>query len=135
MKFLFNYLKSRILGYMLFLAPDKTAASLALSGSNLASPQGASLASAAQVVITNAIHPLTGTTQLTTVKIPTGFRGVFGFVCAAGANGATGGTYAASDGVNETIPFAVGWVSAANKLALFYTDGLKAYPLVLTAAA
>lgn len=135
MKYLINYLKNRLLfGYMLFIAPDRTAASLALTGSNLASPQGASLVSAAQITITNAIHPLTGATQITTVKIPTGFRGIFGFVPAAGANGATGGVYAASDGTNETIPFALGWVGVANKLCLFYTDGLKAYPLVLTAA-
>lgn len=102
-------------------------AAMNLTSSFLASNWGASLASAATMTITSAIHKVTGTTQCTLVKIPTGFRGVFIFVPAAAFPTATGGTYAASDGTNESVPFASAQTCSANEPLICVTDGLLIY--------
>ncbi len=52
-------------------------AAMNLAGSPLAPNWGATIASATQITITSAIHKVSGTTSITTVKIPTGFRGAF----------------------------------------------------------
>lgn len=109
--------------------PDYPAA-MNLASSPLASNWGATLASATTMTITNAIHKVTGTTSCNLVKIPTGFRGVFIFVPAAAFPVATGGTYAPSDGVNESIPFANAQTCAANEPLICVTDGLLIYATV-----
>lgn len=94
----------------------------------------ASAASLANVV-NAAICYVTGTNAMTGLRLPRGFRGLVCLIPSAAANGTTGGTLAYSaDGLTEDIPFAVGWVGAANKAALFVSDGVKLYPVVLTAA-
>lgn len=105
------------------------------AAANAQSPNvGAVLASAAQITITSLCHKVTGTTPVTTVKIPTGYRGLVVFI----PNGAlpcnAGGAYVASDGVNEVIPFGVSAIGANNKAMVYFCDGLLLYPVVLTAA-
>jgi len=109
--------------------PDYPAA-MNLAGSALASNVGASVASAATVTITSAITPVTGTAAVSLVKIPAGFRGAFVLIPAGACTTVTGGTYAGSDGVNESIPWAVAVTCVANKALLCVTDGLKVYPLL-----
>ena len=102
-------------------------AALSLMGSSLAPNWGAVLASATQITITSAIHKVTGTTSVTTVKIPTGFRGAFVLVPTGAVPLTSGGTYVASDGTNEVIPFALTQTCVANRIALCVTDGLLIY--------
>jgi hypothetical protein len=97
----------------------------------------ASVASLANVVNFFAT-PLSAANAVTGFRLPRGYRGLFCIIPAAGMSGATGGTLAyatQADGqLTEDIPIAVGFVCAANKAALFVTDGAKVYPVVLTAA-
>lgn len=113
-----------------------------MSSSGSASPSSGnvnpvSFASAASLAnLVNAfICYVTGTNAMTGLRLPRGYRGLVALIPAAAANGTTGGTLAYSaDGTTEDIPFAVGWVGAANKAALFITDGKFLYPVVLTTA-
>jgi len=109
--------------------PDYPAA-MNLAGSSLAPNVGASVASAATITITSAITKITGTAAVSLVKIPAGFRGVFVLIAAAAFTTVTGGTYAGSDGVNESIPISVALTAVANKAILCVTDGLMIYPLL-----
>lgn len=112
-----------------YFFPDYPAA-MNLTGSPLASNWGATLASATQIIITSAFHKVTGTVSCTSVKIPTGFRGMFILVPAAAFPVATGGVYVASDGVNEVIPWANAQTCAANEPLICVTDGLLVYAAV-----
>lgn len=126
-------MKNKILGWLAFLGILKFVdypAAMSLAASPLASNWGATLASATQITITSAIHKVTGTTSCTTIKIPTGFRGMFVLVPAAAFPVATGGVYVASDGVNEVIPFANAQTCAANEPLICVTDGLLIYSAV-----
>ena len=102
-------------------------AAMNLSGSALAPNWGAVLASATQITITSCIHKITGTTSITTVKIPTGFRGAFVLVPTGAVPLTSGGTYVASDGTNEVIPFALTMTCVTNRAVLCVTDGLLIY--------
>jgi len=112
------------LGIMKFV--DYPAASM-LVGSPLAPNWGPTLASATQITITHAIHKVSGTTSITTVKIPTGLRGAFVLVPTGAVPLTSGGTYVASDGTNEVIPFALTQTCVTNRIALCVTDGLLIY--------
>lgn len=104
---------------------------MSLTGSTLAGNCLTSVvASAATIIIVAGITRITGNTQVTLVKLPTGFRGVF---CnyntdAAPHTTATGGTYAASDGTYEAVPFALASTVVRYKMLLVLSDGTYLYP-------
>ena len=102
-------------------------ATMNLQGTPLAPNWGATLASATQITITNAVHKVSGTTSVTTVKIPAGFRGAFVLVPTGAVPLTSGGTYVASDGTNEVIPFALTMTCVTNRAVLCVTDGLLIY--------
>lgn len=102
-------------------------AAMGLVGTAIAPNWGATLASATQITITSAFHKVTGTTSITTVKIPAGFRGMFCLIPAGAVPLTSGGTYVASDGTYEVIPFALTQTCVTNRIAVCVTDGLLIY--------
>lgn len=97
----------------------------------LSNPQagnwGPTIASATQITISYAIHKVSGTTSITTVRIPTGFRGMFVLVPTGAVPLTQGGVYVASDGTYEVIPFALTMTCVTNRAVMCVTDGLLIY--------
>jgi hypothetical protein len=97
-------------------------------------PVIASAASMANSIVAF-MTPITGTNAITGFRLPRGYRGLFVLQPTGAVNAVTGGTLAYSaDGTTEDVPIAVGFTGAANKAMLLVTDGLKCWPVVLTAA-
>lgn len=86
------------------------------------------VASAAQVTIEYLITPVSGTTEITTFKIPAGFRGIFYLRPTAAFTGATGGTAVASDGTNEVVPVGLAFTAVAGKVLTMLCTGGYIYP-------
>lgn len=85
--------------------------------------------------ITTFMTKMSGTAAITGFRLPRGFRGIFVVIPSGLMTGVTGGTLAYNDTTDtEDIPIALGFACAANKAALFYSNGLLVYPFVLTAA-
>lgn len=105
--------------------------------SNINTVSQASLASLANVVNYFAT-PLSAALAMTGFRLPRGFRGLFVVLPSGAMTGVTGGALAyatQADGqLTEDIPFSVGFACAANKAQLFFSDGAKCWPFVLTAA-
>jgi hypothetical protein len=91
---------------------------------------GVVIASAATITVDYAVNTVSGTTQTTLIKVPTGFRGLLLFIPQAAWPLATGGTYAASDGTYESIPLGASVTCTANKFLLLFCDGTKLWPLL-----
>lgn len=99
-------------------------AALNLNGTNLApNVNGVIIASAAAITITTAISTVSGTTNVTTIKLPTGFRGMFVIIPTGALPLVSGGAYVASDGTVETIPIKVSKTGAAGVPILCISDG------------
>lgn len=85
------------------------------------------IASAASITITSSISFVSGTVGTTTIKMYTGFRGVFVIIPTAAWPPTTGGVYAASDGTYETLPIKVAKTGAANVPMYAVNDGSFIY--------
>lgn len=70
---------------------------------------------------------VSGTNQLTAIKVPAGFRGVICLIPTGAFTGATGGT-AVYDGTNDTIPIGKAFTAVAQKALYLTTDGNLFYP-------
>lgn len=91
----------------------------------------ASLANA----ITTGITKISGTAAVTGFRLPRGFRGIFVVIATGAFTGVTGGTLAYNDTTDtEDIPIGKAFACAADKAALFVSNGALVYPFVLTAA-
>lgn len=78
-------------------------------------------------VFAYAYTKVSGTNQMTLIKVPAGFRGTIALIPTGAFTGATGGT-AAYDGTNDTIPIAVAFTAVVSKTLFLTTNGLLWYP-------
>lgn len=78
-------------------------------------------------VFAYAYTKVSGTQQMTLIKVPAGFRGTICLIPTGAFTGATGGT-AAYDGTNDTIPIGVAFTAVVSKALYLTTNGLLWYP-------
>lgn len=70
---------------------------------------------------------ISGTNALTTISVPSGFKGMIALRPTGAFTGATGGTWA-DDGIVTSIPIGLAFTAVVGKILYMFTDGLLFYP-------